>query len=327
MALLTACRPTREDARRTLRGCVGRMLEATREQYYSATGRCCSRAHMLWRVYSRLGVADLDPILEPLREGVLALMQERGVHANADDLTFAELHAATGVELHIFAADVDTVRRKRFCHMETPTVSVFAAIKASMSVGLLFPPCRVEGANYVDGALINNFPMSTFDDCHGGGNCMHSGTLGFLVTYGSAPLPGLIGDIEVVSHPELGANGTHGVRGVSALLRAVYRSLWNHVQFAASEYQHFSRRQKIIHRIDEAGEYDRVTSRESAMAHAFTLYQLTSRKVSGVDATEAQEHDAVEALGWLFAEERHGLNQAHVTKDDGRTILRMSAMV
>ena len=118
------------------------------------------------------------------------------------------------------------------------------------------------------------------------------------------------------------------MRGVSSLLRAVYRSLWNHVQFAASEYQHFSQRQKIIHRIDEAGEYDRVTSKESAMAHAFTLYQLTSRKVAGVDATEAQEHAAVEALGWLFAEETHTQSQTLVKKDDdGRMVLRVSAMV
>ena len=83
--------------------------------------------------------------------------------------TFKDLHAKTGMDLRVFATDLNTKNVREFSVAQTPTVAVADAVRASMSIPLFFQAFRFPKNNpnnhiYVDGGTVLNYPITTFDD-------------------------------------------------------------------------------------------------------------------------------------------------------------------
>lgn len=94
------------------------------------------------------------------------LKQARQIYANKiltrqfSTLTFAELYALTRRELAIVVTNLSTRRMEIHSYKHTPDTLVLSSLMASMSIPLLFPPIQIQGNSYVDGGLVNNFPIA-----------------------------------------------------------------------------------------------------------------------------------------------------------------------
>lgn len=104
-------------------------------------------------------------------------------------LSFAALAERTGRDLRVFATDLTQRAAREFSARATPTVAVVDAVRASMSIPLMFPAWRFADAApddhlYVDGGVVMNYPIAAFDD-----EAPLAATLGFRLVPGPAPVP------------------------------------------------------------------------------------------------------------------------------------------
>lgn len=81
-----------------------------------------------------------------------------------DDLTFLELSKKTGINIYVSTTRVDNGCNVIFDVNNTPNVSVFDAIAASMCIPLVSKPVLIGDYYYIDGYLSNNFPVEIFID-------------------------------------------------------------------------------------------------------------------------------------------------------------------
>ena len=81
------------------------------------------------------------------------------------DATFADLTRATGIELHVIGANLSTRFCEVFSHERHPDMPLAQAVRASMSLPLLFAAVRLGARRdvYVDGGVILNYPVKLFD--------------------------------------------------------------------------------------------------------------------------------------------------------------------
>lgn len=88
------------------------------------------------------------------------------------DVTFAELDKLGGRKLHVFATDLSVRNVREFSATTTPDASVVGAVRASMSIPLMyaawqFPNGIPDTHYYVDGGTVYNYPINAFDDADG----------------------------------------------------------------------------------------------------------------------------------------------------------------
>lgn len=83
------------------------------------------------------------------------------------DTTFSQLFACTGTKLHVNITDLTDASVVHVNPDSHPHLSVAEAIKASMSIPFIFPPViSPEGHQWVDGGIIENFPVMRFHADH-----------------------------------------------------------------------------------------------------------------------------------------------------------------
>ncbi len=97
-----------------------------------------------------------------------------------ETLTFAELAEEGKRGLHVFATDLTIQNTREFSAEATPDASVVGAVRASMSIPLMyaawqFPDGKPNNHLYVDGGTVYNYPISAFD----GNGEITDQTLGF----------------------------------------------------------------------------------------------------------------------------------------------------
>ena len=111
--------------------------------------------HAAERMYQRYGWYSSD--------GLLLLVTRISQYTfDKDDITFQELYETTGRDLIVCATEVEVCRVTYFSHTTHPNTSVVEAIVASASIPLLFQPSCIDGRPYIDGGVLNNFPMNYF---------------------------------------------------------------------------------------------------------------------------------------------------------------------
>lgn len=83
---------------------------------------------------------------------------------NIDDLTFLELSKKFGKNLYISTTLLKNSTNKIFSVDNTPDVSIFDAVSASMSIPFMMKPVKIDDEYYIDGVLSNNFPINIFSN-------------------------------------------------------------------------------------------------------------------------------------------------------------------
>ncbi len=79
-----------------------------------------------------------------------------------DGITFSQLAARGGAGLRIWCADLERGELRLFSHATTPNSPVLLALRASMSIPIVYEPVvGPSGEMLVDGALIHAYPIHT----------------------------------------------------------------------------------------------------------------------------------------------------------------------
>lgn len=79
---------------------------------------------------------------------------------NITDVTFDKLYEITKKKLIIVGTNFTNCCEKIFSYENTPDISVILALRISISIPLIFTPVLLNDNYYVDGALVNNFPLN-----------------------------------------------------------------------------------------------------------------------------------------------------------------------
>eukprot|EP00698_Gefionella_okellyi_P020180 TRINITY_DN6308_c0_g1_i1.p1 TRINITY_DN6308_c0_g1~~TRINITY_DN6308_c0_g1_i1.p1 ORF type:complete len:400 (+),score=107.11 TRINITY_DN6308_c0_g1_i1:65-1201(+) len=99
-------------------------------------------------------------------------------------VTFADLYEKTGHELVVTGTNLNKRSQHFFHRGNHADMEVADAVRISMSIPMFFKPVRFQGDYYVDGGLLNNFPLWVFDsdtvlDCEPTNAVANACTLGF----------------------------------------------------------------------------------------------------------------------------------------------------
>ena len=86
----------------------------------------------------------------------------------SEDTTFGDLSNKKFLDLIVFATDLTNVELKEFSNKSTPNVIIAEAVRASMSIPLIFVAWKFtnnvpDDHLYVDGGLLCNYPISAFE--------------------------------------------------------------------------------------------------------------------------------------------------------------------
>lgn len=102
------------------------------------------------------GRSTFDDIMELM----CAMMEERGVDRNTSFAQFKQV--SKGRDLMVVASRVAqyNVEEKVFSAALTPNVSIYMAVRMSCSFPLLTDPVIYDGSVYLDGCIVNNFPVN-----------------------------------------------------------------------------------------------------------------------------------------------------------------------
>jgi NTE family protein len=96
----------------------------------------------------------------------LSLMQNYvGQKAQNARATFGDLKRQGGFkDLYVFGTDLSKQAVQEFSHRTTPDVAVADAVRISMSIPFFFEARGYADDTYCDGGVLNNYPISTFDE-------------------------------------------------------------------------------------------------------------------------------------------------------------------
>ena len=78
--------------------------------------------------------------------------------------TFDDLKSGGFKELHVFGTDLSQQAVQEFSHQTTPGMAVADAVRISMSIPFFFEARSYLSDIYCDGGVLNNYPISTFDE-------------------------------------------------------------------------------------------------------------------------------------------------------------------
>lgn len=96
-----------------------------------------------------LGKEFIDKIMLPLIKSV-----------NLDEtLTLQELYEFSNIELYLYTIDINTFKSVELSHHLFPDLQVLTALYMSCSLPYIFQPCWYNDTYYIDGGLLNSYPI------------------------------------------------------------------------------------------------------------------------------------------------------------------------
>lgn len=79
-------------------------------------------------------------------------------------ITFKQLYDIYKIHFIVVATNLTEKKEVYFDYINYPDFQVALSIRASISIPGLFAPVVFDGKTYIDGGLLNNFPMNLFSD-------------------------------------------------------------------------------------------------------------------------------------------------------------------
>lgn len=101
------------------------------------------------------------------------------------DLTFDDLYNKTGKHLVVTGTNIDTENTVYFSRLKYPTMQVRDAVRISASFPLFYKSVNFNNSYWVDGGLLNNYPIGVFDTPRYCNNGFNTKTLGFKILHAS----------------------------------------------------------------------------------------------------------------------------------------------
>lgn len=113
---------------------------------------CLFQFFQFWNKY---GLFKYDQIEKTIKSFFLRKLGK-------SDLTFKEHYEITQKKLILVGVNVNKQKPEYFCNETTPNMSVIKAIKISSSFPFIFDPVKHNNMLYIDGGIMNNFPIEYF---------------------------------------------------------------------------------------------------------------------------------------------------------------------
>lgn len=98
---------------------------------------------------------------EPILYSIYSFMKKKNINKN---ITFGQLYEITKKNLIITGTCLNDVMIKYFSHTTTPNMQILKALRITISIPFIFRPYQYDGKLWVDGGVMNNFPINLFND-------------------------------------------------------------------------------------------------------------------------------------------------------------------
>ena len=98
------------------------------------------------------------------------------------DISLKDLYEYNHIDIHMFTVDVNSTRLEKIdiSYKTHPDLLLTTALAMSMAVPIIFQPILMNTECYIDGGVINNFPLS---DCINATKCDLNEILSIRITY------------------------------------------------------------------------------------------------------------------------------------------------
>ena len=82
----------------------------------------------------------------------------------SETITLAEFYAYNKIDLHMYSTNINTLKFEKIdiSHKTHPNLSLIKALSMTMAFPTLFEPIFIDEGCYIDGGLMNNYPLN---DC------------------------------------------------------------------------------------------------------------------------------------------------------------------
>jgi NTE family protein len=113
--------------------------------------------------FETYAIDDGNKILNILKIVVLNKLNININNKYDENITFKQLYEFTNKKITIVGCcltDMDTIY---YNYEETPDVKLFDALRITFSIPFIFTPIKLDDKIYVDGGLLNNYPIELYD--------------------------------------------------------------------------------------------------------------------------------------------------------------------
>jgi predicted acylesterase/phospholipase RssA len=119
-----------------------------------------------------------------IRDAIEPLLRAKDL---AETITLEEFYAFNQIDIHLYTTNINGICLKKvdLSHTTHPKLSLIKALQMSMCFPVMFQPICENDECYIDGGLLNNFPLN---DCITQQKCAHEEILAFKNIWASKPL-------------------------------------------------------------------------------------------------------------------------------------------
>jgi predicted acylesterase/phospholipase RssA len=124
------------------------------------------------------------------QEALGPLLEAKDIDVDINLLRFNEL---TGIDLHVYTVDInqDQLTKVDLSHKTHPFLKLTEAVKMSAAYPLVFPPTFIGNGCFVDGGILNNYPVN---DCLEQTGADPKDVLAFKIIFNKKKSDGIIDD-------------------------------------------------------------------------------------------------------------------------------------
>lgn len=83
---------------------------------------------------------------------------------NIKCINFKQLYELTNIHFTVVGTCLTTKQAVYYDHINTPDFKVSLAVRISISIPIFFTPVTIKNNKYIDGGLLNNYPIKLFTD-------------------------------------------------------------------------------------------------------------------------------------------------------------------
>jgi NTE family protein len=98
---------------------------------------------------------------EPILNSIYSFMKKKNIGKN---LTFKQLYDMTKKTLIITGTCINDTNVKYFSYITSPNMQILKALRITISIPFIFRPYQYDRKLWVDGGVMNNFPIDLFSD-------------------------------------------------------------------------------------------------------------------------------------------------------------------
>ena len=109
----------------------------------------------LLNIYTNKGLFDVnffEQILDPLLQG----------KSLSTKITLKEFYEYSNINIYFHSVELNSFKEEVISHENYPDLPIVYAVYMSSAIPMVFAPCFYNNHCYVDGGILNNYPLSTF---------------------------------------------------------------------------------------------------------------------------------------------------------------------